>query len=125
MAKRSVNFSLVNAYAAGIDVGSKSHFASIGTTQECIREFSVFTESLHEMARWFKTNKIKTIAMESTGFHWKSLFLLLQDYGFEVILVNAAHIKNASRIHLHIGYLRGPMQALTIKAASERYLEKR
>ncbi len=94
MAKRSVKFSLVNAYAAGIDVGSKSHFASIGTTQECIREFSVFTKSLHEMARWFKTNKIKTIAMESTGFYWKSLFLLLQDYGFEVILVNAAHIKN-------------------------------
>ena len=38
-------------------------------------------------------NKIKTIAMESTGFYWKNLFLL-QDYGFEVILINAAHIKN-------------------------------
>ena len=32
--------------------------------------------------------------MESTGFYWKPLFVLLQDYGFEVILVNARHIKN-------------------------------
>ena len=46
------------------------------------------------MARWLQTNEVETIAMESTGFYWKSLFLLLQNYGFEVILVNAAHIKN-------------------------------
>ena len=37
---------------------------------------------------------MKTVAMESTGFYWKSLFLLLQSYEFEVILVNAAHVKN-------------------------------
>ena len=94
MAKSAVRFSLVNPDSAGIDIGSKSHFASIGTGEGCTKEFSVFTESLHEMARWFKANNIETIAMESTGFYWKSLFLLLQDYGFDVILVNAAHIKN-------------------------------
>ena len=94
MAKRSVQFSVVNPFAAGVDVGSKSHFASIGKSDGCIREFSVLTDELHQMARWFKDNDIQTIAMESTGFYWKSLFLLLQDYGFEVILVNAAHIKN-------------------------------
>lgn len=85
---------MINQDAAGIDVGSKSHFVSIGNKEGCTREFSVFTESLHQMARWLKANKIKTIAMESTGFYWKSLFLLLQDHGFHVILVNAAHIKN-------------------------------
>lgn len=94
MAKKSVQFSVANPHAAGIDVGSKSHYASIGSNNEDVREFPVFTSSLHQMASWFKANKIQTIAMESTGFYWKSLFLLLQDYGFEVILVNAAHIKN-------------------------------
>lgn len=94
MAKRTVKFSMVNPHAAGIDVGSKSHWVCAGANEEQTREFSVFTESLHEMANWLKSQGIETIAMESTGFYWKSLFLLLQDYGFEVILVHAAHIKN-------------------------------
>lgn len=91
-----VNFTVENPYAAGIDVGSRSHWACAGDSKEDIREFSVFTDSLHEMARWFKSEGIKTIAMESTGFYWKSLFLLLQGYGFEVLLVNAQYIKNVS-----------------------------
>lgn len=33
--------------------------------------------------------------MESTGFYWKPLFLMLQAHGFEVYLVNAGHVKNA------------------------------
>lgn len=35
--------------------------------------------------------------MESTGFYWKSLFLLLQSYDFEVLLVNAHHIKTIGK----------------------------
>lgn len=93
MAKRkSVKFSLVNPHAAGIDVGSRSHWVCAGEGQ--IKEYKVFTEDIHEMAKWLKSLGIQTIAMESTGFYWKSLFLLLQDYGFEVILVHAAHVKN-------------------------------
>jgi len=94
MAKRNrtVKFSMVNPHAAGIDVGSKSHWVCAGTDQ--IREYSVFTEEIHEMAHWLKYLGIQTIAMESTGFYWKSLFLILQDHGFEVILVHAAHVKN-------------------------------
>lgn len=34
--------------------------------------------------------------MESTGIYWQNLFLLLEDYGFEVFLVNARHVKNVS-----------------------------
>ncbi len=94
MAKRKVHFPLVHPHAAGIDIGSKSHFVCVGKAIEDVREFSVFTEDLHQMAKWLKENKVTTIAMESTGFYWKSLFLLLQDHGFEVILVNAVHTKN-------------------------------
>lgn len=92
MSKSSVKFSLVNPHAAGIDVGSRSHWVCAGAGK--IKEYKVFTEDLHQMARWLKSLGIQTIAMESTGYYWKSLFLLLQDYGFEVILVHAAHVKN-------------------------------
>jgi len=94
MAKRTVKFSMVNPHAAGIDVGSRSHWVCAGDGKEYVNEFPVFTQDIHRMAKWLKSLDIQTIAMESTGFYWKSLFLLLQDHGFEVILVHAAHIKN-------------------------------
>jgi transposase len=94
MAKRKVHFPLVHPHAAGIDIGSRSHFVCLGKQADQVQEFSVFTEDLHRMAKWLKANHVTTIAMESTGFYWKSLFLLLQDYGFEVILVNAVQTKN-------------------------------
>lgn len=34
--------------------------------------------------------------MESTGIYWIQLYLILEEYGFEVFLVNAKHVKNAS-----------------------------
>src|SRR5688572_20220605 len=91
-----VDFGVANPHAAGIDVGSRSHWFCAGDGEGDVREFSVFTDSLHGMARWFKSGKIETVAMESTGFYWKSLFLLLQGYGFEVLLVNAQYIKNVA-----------------------------
>ena len=94
--KAAINFKVVNPYAAGIDIGSRSNWVCIGEEKDQIQEFGVFTEDHHRMAKWFQINKIKTIAMESTGVYWKSLFLILQAYGFEVILVNAGHVKNVS-----------------------------
>lgn len=96
MAKQSdsLSFSMVNPQAAGIDIGSRINWTCIGPKSDDIRSFGVFTEDHHEMARWLQSHQIKTIAMESTGFYWKSLFLILQSYGFEVVLVNAAQTKN-------------------------------
>ena len=59
-----------------------------------VRRFGVVTQELHCLAQYLQEQGIKSVAMESTGYHWKPLFLLLQDYGFETILVNARHIKN-------------------------------
>lgn len=92
--KEKMNFEIVHPNAAGIDIGSRSNWASIGKGKDYIREYGVFTEDHHRMAKWLKENGVKTIAMESTGVYWRSLFLILEAYGFEVILVNARHIKN-------------------------------
>ncbi|MCG8386609.1 MAG: IS110 family transposase [Cytophagales bacterium] len=83
---------VVNPHAAGVDIGSKSHFVSVA--QDNIGQFGVFTEDLHQIAQHLQSHEVKTVALESTGFYWRPLFILLQDDGFEVVLVNARHVKN-------------------------------
>ena len=92
--KEGVKFTIVNPHAAGIDVGSKSHWVAIGLDDDEVQEFGVFTEDLHELCKWLKSKGIQTVAMESTGFYWKQLFVMLQTYGMEVYLVNASFTKN-------------------------------
>lgn len=89
----SIKMPVANMNAAGIDIGGKFHMVCVRQGQA--KKFGVVTRQLHELAKYLKKEGITTVAMESTGYHWKPLFVLLQDYGFEVILVNARHIKNA------------------------------
>lgn len=90
--EQMISMPVVNPHAAGIDIGSRSHFVCVA--QDNVAEFGVFTEDLHGIADHLQAHGIQTVALESTGFYWKPLFVLLQDYGFEVILVNARHVKN-------------------------------
>ena len=92
--KTFLEMPVVNLKAAGIDVGSRSFFVCVGQGPSDVREFGVFTCDLHDIANYLRDLGYETVAMESTGFYWKQLFVLLQDYGLDVILVNARHIKN-------------------------------
>lgn len=85
---------IVNVNAAGIDVGSRSHFVAIGQNTDEVREFGVYTEDLVALANHLKQNHIRTVAMESTGSYWQNLFSVLQDSGFEVLLCNGKFTKN-------------------------------
>lgn len=91
-AEKMISLPVVNPDAAGIDLGSRSHFVCVA--QDNVKEFGVCTDDLHAIARHLHSYNRKTVAMESTGFYWRPLYLLLLDYGFEVILVNARHLKN-------------------------------
>jgi len=86
----------INAYAAGIDVGSRSHFVAIpvGLDEEPVREFSTFTDDLERLTDWLISCGITTVAMESTGVYWIPVFEILESHGLEVKLVNARHVKN-------------------------------
>lgn len=88
----------INKMAAGIDIGSKSHFVAIpeGGSEICVREFKSFTADLHELANWLEECGIETVAMESTGVYWIPLYELLESRGFDVKLVDARHVKNVS-----------------------------
>jgi transposase len=91
-----VELERVNLDAAGIDIGSASHFVAVpeGRDSETVKEFKSFTADLHELANWLEHCGIKTVAMESTGIYWIPLFEILEARGFEVRLVNPRHLKN-------------------------------
>ncbi len=90
----SLSLEIVNPAAAGIDIGSRSHWVSIGQTEKQIKEFGVFNDDLKAIADWLTENKIKTVAMESTGTYWQALYAVLLSLGFEVILCNGKFTKN-------------------------------
>lgn len=98
MAQRNRALSLTHPNAAGIDIGSASHFVAVPPDRddEQVREFKSFTADLHALADWLKACGIETVAMESTGVYWIALYELLEMRGFEVLLVNARHVKNVS-----------------------------
>ncbi|MCK5278575.1 MAG: IS110 family transposase, partial [Cyclobacteriaceae bacterium] len=94
MSKKHVSLEVVNPNAAGIDVGSKSHWVAIGQDAQDIKEFGVYSEDHLKLCQWFSKNEITSIAMESTGTYWQTLFSALTAEGFEVILVNGRQTKN-------------------------------
>ena len=103
MAQRNRAFSrrgleVTHPDAAGVDVGGAAHFAAVraDVTDEPVREFSCLTGDLHAMADWFEQCGVKIVAMESTGVYWIPLYEVLERRGFEVLLVNARHVKNVS-----------------------------
>lgn len=89
---------LTHPNAAGIDIGSASHFVAVPPDRddEPVREFPSFTADLERLADWLEACGVDTVAMESTGVYWIPLFELLEARGFSVLLVNARHVKNVS-----------------------------
>jgi len=91
-------FIVIHPDAAGIDVSSKDYYVAVPEDRDerPIKTFGCFTQNLQEIADWLKKCRITSVAMESTSVYWTQLFIVLQDQGFEVFLVNAQQIKNVS-----------------------------
>ena len=85
---------IINSDAAGIDIGSKSHYVAVGERQQDVAEFGVYSKDHQAMIRFLKAHRITTVAMESTGSYWQTLFTALQDAGLEVLLVSGHQTKN-------------------------------
>jgi transposase len=96
--KSKTGFELAFPNAAGIDIGSASHFVAVPPDRagEPGSEFKSFTESLEALADWLKRCGVDTVAMGSTGVYWIPLYELLESRGLVVYLVNARHVKNVS-----------------------------
>jgi len=87
---------MVNPNAAAVDIGSTMHMAAVNPDIDImpVRAFGTFTQDLHDLADWFRSCGVTSVAMESTGVYWIPAFKILEAHGFEVILVNARYAKN-------------------------------
>jgi transposase len=92
---RHIEFEQVIERGCGIDIHKMVLVATIrgiGIKEET-RTFDGFTESIEGLRDWLKENSITHVAMESTGVYWKPVYNILES-DFEILLVNARHIKN-------------------------------
>jgi len=85
---------------AGLDVHKASVTANVrhrderGRRRGTARQFGTMTNELLELSDWLAGFGVTHVAMEATGVYWKPVYYVLEAAGFELLLVNAAHIKN-------------------------------
>jgi transposase len=90
---------IVHQRCAGLDIHKKTVVAcrllvlSDEQIEVEIRTFGTMTTDLLTLADWLRAAGATHIAMESTGIYWKPIFNILETE-FEIILVNAQHIKH-------------------------------
>jgi transposase len=83
----------------GLDVHKETVVACLRVVSgdEVIREVRTFettTASLMALSEWLAKNGCTHVAMEATGVYWKPVWHILDDGDFQLILANAAHVKN-------------------------------
>lgn len=130
---------LIHPHAAAIDIGSRMHVAAVAPDRNAmpVRTFGTFTEDLYRIADWFEECRITTVAMESTGVYWIPAFEILEERGFDVILVNARDARHVpgrktdvsdaqwlQRLHAY-GLLRASFQPHGEITALRAYLRQR
>lgn len=90
---------VVHPRCAGLDVHKKTVVAcaitpkSKGGWNKEIQTFGTMTADLLQLSDWLMARECTHVAMESTGEYWRPVFNILEA-NFEVLLVNAQHIKN-------------------------------
>ena len=88
---------IIQREAAGIDLGSREHWAASPPQEDGtpnVERFGTTTPELYRLADWLADQGVVTVAMESTGVYWIPLFEILDNRGFEVVLVNARQMRN-------------------------------
>ena len=83
---------------AGLDVHKKNVVAcrlirgEDGRSRHEVKSFETMTQNLLELSDWLAEAEVTHVAMESTGEYWKPVYNILEGH-FELLLVNARHIK--------------------------------
>jgi transposase len=96
---------LIVERAAGLDVGKDEVVACLrvpdpagagrgrGRRRQEVRTYPTFTSSLEALADWLQTEGVTQVVMEATGQYWKPCWYVLEERGFQLLLVNARHVK--------------------------------
>src|SRR5512133_1931660 len=95
---------LVVERAAALDVGKDEVVACLrvpsggvsqgrGRRRQEVRTYPTFTSSLETLADWLQTEGVTQVVMEAAGQYWKPICYVLEERGFQLLLVNARHVK--------------------------------
>jgi transposase len=84
---------------AGLDVHKKTVVAAVRLATENkvvteVKTFATTTAGLLALSQWLAENGCTHAAMEATGVYWRPIWHVLSDGEIELILANAAHVKN-------------------------------
>jgi len=89
---------VIHKRVAGLDVHKATVVACVRlmsnrkVSREC-RTFATTTEGLLALLAWLTECRCTHVAMEATGVYWTPVWKILSEGGFELIVANAAHIK--------------------------------
>ena len=85
--KRISQLTVINPTVAGIDVSDTEMMVAypINSGQLEIQVFGCYTRDLHLIANCLKAKGVTTIAMESTGVYWVTLFLYYRNMALKFI----------------------------------------
>jgi len=92
---------VIHARCAGIDISKRDAKVCVrvatmgrGGTQETVTTWGSTTNRILGLREHLIEAKVTCAVMEATGDYWKPFYYLLEDAGFEVMLVNPRHVKN-------------------------------
>jgi transposase len=84
---------------AGLDVAKDEVVACVrvpdgqGGRRQEVRTYPTFTSGLEALADWLTAEGVTQAVMEATGQYWKPVWWVLEERGFQLLLVNARHVK--------------------------------
>jgi transposase len=126
---------------SGLDVHKDTVFCGVynGNTHNEVKEYPTLTNSIKSMGEYLKSEGVERIAIESTGIYWIPVWNILEDMGFELILVNPylikqmpgrkSDVKDAQWIAtlLHKGLIRGSLipckEIRELRVYSRKYIK--
>src|SRR4029077_14898847 len=90
---------LLHRCCCGLDVHKETVVACLrlvsdGKVTTEARAFQTTTAELLRLSEWLAVNGCTHAVMEATGIYWKPVWHILDDGEFELVLANAAHVKN-------------------------------
>ena len=90
---------VLHPHCAGLDVHKDSVVACVrhigdGVVKREVRSFQTTTKGLMALSEWLSAEGCTHVVMEATGVYWKPVWHILSDGEFELVLANAAHVKN-------------------------------
>ena len=89
---------VIHSRCAGLDVHKQTVVACVriagdGRPTQEVRSFATTTSGLLALADWLDSFSVEHVAMEATGAYWKPVWHVLDGH-FQLLLANAAHVKN-------------------------------